>query len=139
MELGRFDEGQDPFVSPKFYFQPVLLENLLILVLFHKYPSLPSAPKSPPRTPPSPPANSTVQSLQRVSQAQHYRKLSPWQQTVPAPSVFIRRAGKKRARLFLTRPFLEGRCGLGKRLSTPTPRREPSDSQNLSARRNLGA
>lgn len=52
--LGMFDERRDPFVPPKFHFQPMLLENLLILVLFHRYPSLPPAPNSPFSTPPPP-------------------------------------------------------------------------------------
>lgn len=95
MELVRFDELR----NPKFHFQPVLLESVLILGLFLGW-----NPLTPLPTPASssPPPHAAAAVSEAVSGAQHLRKLSPWQQTVPAPNTFITRAGKKTAKLFLT-------------------------------------
>ena len=101
----------------------MLLENLLILGLVPSWNSL-TCLSTP--VPNSPPTRKMLQSLSRVSQAQHHRKRSPWQQTVPAPSTLIRKAGEKTAQLFLTWPFLGGGggrlVGLGESLPTPNPK-----------------
>lgn len=41
------------------------------------------------------------------------------------------RTEKKTVKLFLTRPFLEGRCGLRKSLSTPSSSKKPWDFQRI--------